>query len=233
MQNILQNKSAINALIASVLTASVLLVSFLVFEPKVAYGVAKTFEVTQEITSEISFTQTTLNNVTMTPSILGISGGTAYGTSTFAIRTNNTTGYNMTIAFATGTALQGDGVSSDISNYNPASAGTPDYAFASEVYGQFAYTVNGVTAPGDIDSDFKDDGGTTCGGANTGTTQGTCWYNQADATSPYMIINRLTATAAGGATSTVVFRVGVPSSPSPALVEGFYTATATLTAVTN
>jgi hypothetical protein len=52
----------------------------------------------------------------------------------------------------------------------------------------------------------------------------------ATSTSNYRIINRSTP-AGEGATTSMTFRVQVPSSPSPALDEDFYTATATLTAV--
>jgi hypothetical protein len=229
MQAFLRGNPTINALVASVLLVTFLMVSFFLYEPLVAHGIVDTFKVTQQITSEISF-KTAANDVTMSPALQGLTGGTAYGTSTVAITTNNPTGYNMTMAFATVTAMQGVGVSSDISNYTPSVGGTPDYNFSVGANAaEFGFTVNGVTTPGDIDVRFKDNG-SACNGGFSGTTAGTCWYNAADATTPVGIINRTTATRA---TSTIVFRVGISANPSPAIQTGFYTATATLTALTN
>ncbi len=233
MQSLLYKNPTINAFVAAVLSICVLSFSFLVFEPYIAHGITDVFEVTQEITSEIAF-ETNPNDVTMTPPLQGVTGGNSFGTSTVAITTNNTTGYNMTIHFASTTALQGDFVSSVIDNYTPAVGGTPDYNFSVGANdAEFGYTVNSETTPGDIDPDFKDNGSNSCGGGATGTALGKCWYNQADATSPFTIINRSTATPGTGATSTIVFQVGISANPSPAIAEAFYTATATLTAVTN
>lgn len=233
MQTFLQGNPTITALIASLLTVSVLLISYLAFEPIIAHGITDQFEITQEITSEISF-RTNPNDVTMTPAIQGLTGGNAFGTSTVAINTNHPSGYNMTIHFATSTAMQGEGLNSDISNYTPAVGGTPDYNFSVGANSaEFGYTVNSETTAGDIDVRFKDNGSNACNGAFAGTQVGKCWYNVADATSPVGIINRTTPTPGTGATSTIVFQVGVTLNPIPAIETGFYTATATLTAVTN
>ncbi|MFM2381745.1 MAG: hypothetical protein RLZZ76_512 [Candidatus Parcubacteria bacterium] len=231
MQILFYKNPTLNALTAAILTVGVLAVSFFAFEPSIAYGIADSFTVTQEVTSEISF-KTAPNDVTMAPPLQGITGGNSFGTSTVAITTNNTTGYNMTIHFATTTAMQGIGVTSDIDNYTPSVGGTPDYNFSVGANdAEFAYTVNGVTTPGDIDARFKDNGSACNTGA--GTSVGKCWYGTANAVTPVTIINRTTATAGTGATSTIVFQVGITSNPSPAIAEAFYTATATLTAVTN
>jgi len=232
MQTFLQSNPTVAATVASLLSVAFLMVSFFAFEPLVAHGITDTFVVSQSVTSEISF-KTAPTDVSMTPALQGITGGTAYGTSTVAIITNNTTGYNMTIAFASTTAMRSEvGISSDIDNYTPAVGGTPDFSFSVGVNdAEFAYTINSVTTPGDIDSRFKDDGAACNTGS--GTTVNTCWYGTADATSAVTLINRTTATPGTGATSTIVFRVGITSNPSPAIAEAMYYATATLTAVTN
>lgn len=227
MQTFLQGNPTINAIVASFLTVTVLTVSYFFFEPMMALGAGATdsFTVTQEVTSEIAFS-TTANDVTMTPTLQGLTGGNAFGTSTVLVNTNNPTGYNMTIKFATTTALQGVGVSSDIPNY-PAGSGTPDYAWAlgANTAG-FGYTV-----VGDVTTTFKNDGAS----CNTGVsnTSGKCWYMQSDASTTQAIINRATATPGTGATTTIVFQVGITANPSPAIQTGFYNATATLTAVVN
>lgn len=222
------SRSAWSALVAATLASLLVLVSFFMLEPKVGLAIGDTFKVTQSITSEISFVATA-NDVTMSPSIAGLTGGTSSGSTTVRVRTNNDTGYNMTLAFSTSTAMTRNGGGGVINNYNPASAGTPDYTFASETFAQFGYTVLASTTS-DVDATFLDNGSNTCAtGASNGAS--TCWYNPS--TTAETIINRTTATAPSGATTTIAFRVNVPSNPSPAVQEGTYVATATLTAVTN
>lgn len=231
MTTFLQGNPTVNAIVASIVLVALLFVSYTVFEPMVAYGVGDTFTVRQQVTSEIAF-QTPPTDVVMTPVLQGLTGGNSFGTSTVSINTNNPTGYNMTIAFADVIAMKGENISSDIDNYTPAVGGTPDYNFSVAANdAEFAFTVNGVTTPADIDARFKDTGAACNSG--TGTAVGHCWYNTADATSPVTIINRTTATPGTGATSTIVFQVGITANPSPAIETGFYNATATLTAIVN
>lgn len=232
MHTFLQGNPTINAIVASILTVAVLLTSYFFFEPLVAHGITDTFTVQQQITSEISW-RTLANDVTMTPSLPGLSSGNAFGTTTVAINTNNPTGYSMTIRFATTTAMQGENLTSDIPNYVPDNSGVPDFDWAlSANTSGFGYTVIGNTTPGDIDASFQSNGTDTCN-TSSSTIVGSCWFNQANASSTMQIINRTTATPGTGATSTIVFQVGIMSNPSPAIQTGFYNATATLTAVTN
>jgi hypothetical protein len=200
-------------------------------EPTIAHGITDVFTVRQQITSEISF-KTAPNDVVMSPSLQGITGGTSYGTSTVAITTNSPAGYTMTIAFATVTAMQGENISSDIDNYTPSTPGTPDFNFSVPAGdAEFGYTVDSITTPADISSLFKDNGAACNAGA--GTLVGKCWYGTTTATNAVSLINRTSATPGTGATSTIVFRVGVGATPVPALQTGFYNATATLTALAN
>jgi hypothetical protein len=233
MQTFLQGNPTVNAFIAAVTTVTLLLISFATLEPMVAQGgdiATSTFTVRQQITGEISFTSPP-NNVTMDPSIAGLTGGTAYGTSTFAISTNNPTGYIVTIQFASTTAMLQEGGSAYINNYTPVGS-VPDYNFAiggAGTPGEFAYTINTLDAD-DLDPDFNDNGTNTCGGGATQGNPNTCWWNQADSSAIKQIIDADGPTIPSGATSTLVFQVAVPANPSPALPTGFYTATATLTA---
>lgn len=209
----------------------VVFASYFIFEPIIAHGIVDTFTVRQQITSEISF-KTAPNDVVMTPSLQGITGGNSFGTSTVAITTNSPAGYVMTIAFATGTAMQGENIASDINNYTPTASGTPDFNFSVPAgSAEFGYTIDSVTTPGDIHARFKDSGAACNTGS--GTLVGKCWYGNENATSPVTLISRTSATPGTGATSTIVFRVGVGVTPVPALQTGFYTATATLTALAN
>lgn len=219
-----------SSLLAATLMSLLVLGSFLVLEPVVSSAASANdeFEVTQVVTEEISFTATA-SDVSMSPNLAGITGGTAYGSTSVRVRTNNSAGYNMTIDFSTSTAMQRDGGGAYISNYSPASAGTPDYTFGTETFAQFGYTVVASTTA-DTDATFLDNGSNTCAtGASNGVA--TCWYNPS--TTAETIINRTTSTAASGATTTIAFRVHIPNNPSPAIPTGTYTATATLTATTN
>lgn len=222
--------SALSALTAAVLCSLMLLASFLVLEPTVGQAqINDTFEVTQTITGEISFEQTA-NDVDLQPSLSGISGGTSHGSTTVRVRTNNATGYNMTIAFSSTTAMTRDGGSGYINNYAPATPGVPDYSFSNEVFAQFAYSVVASTTS-DVDQTFLDNGSNACNEAAGSNGNNTCWYNPS--TTAETIINRTTATAASGATTTLKFRVHIPNEPVPAIQTGVYTATATLTATAN
>ncbi len=227
--------SAKNSFIATLLVAVLFLGTFVVFEPVVGRAAIDIFTVSQTITAEISFNAST-TDVSMTPSIPGVTGGTAYGSTTVRVTTNSTGGYNMTIQFSSSTAM--NSVTSPqqyyISNYSPTAPGVPDFAFAiggSGTSGEFGYSVTASTTS-DIDPTFLDDGG-TCGTGGADAVGG-CWYNAsttgAGSTIAERIINRTSPTEASGSTSTVLFQVRVPSSPSPALLTDTYVATATLTA---
>jgi hypothetical protein len=231
MRTFLQVNPTVAATVAAFLTLTILTAAYFVFEPVVAYGETDVFTVSQDIDTEIAFISPA-NDVIMTPAIEGITGGNSFGTSTVAVNTNNPDGYNMSIQFATGTALQGENIPSDIPNYQPAVGGTPDYNFAVAANSAgFAYSVNATTNAADLDSIFWNNG-SACNAGTAGSV-GHCWYNMANAVTPVEIINRSTATPSTGATTTIVFQVGVEANPSPAIQTGTYTATATLTALVN
>lgn len=234
MFQIIKQVPALSALLAAVLTLMLLLTSFFVLEPAVgrAATASDQFVVSQSITSEISFLTATAD-VTMSPSLGGIAGGTANGQTTVRVSTNNTTGYYMSINFASSSygtdAMNRSGGGGYIDDYTNSSSTVPDYTFTAETYSQFAYAVQGSTTA-DVDQTFKSNGSNTC---NTGSsnTAGTCWMRPS--TTNERIVNRTTSTAASGATTTIQFRINVPANPSPALPTGTYRATATLTAITN
>lgn len=224
------SRSAWSALVAALLVSLLVLASYFMLEPAVGRAQATdTFEVTQQVTAEIAFIATT-TDVVMSPSIAGLTGGTSNGSYSVRVNTNNSAGYNMTIAFSSSTAMILDGGGGVINNYAPASTTNPDYTFANETFAQFGYTVVASTSA-DLDVSFRDNGSNACGGAASGNTVNTCWFDPDDAAE--VIMNRNSETALSGSTSTIAFRVNVPSNPSPAVPTGFYTATATLTATVN
>jgi hypothetical protein len=225
------NPSIIKALKFSGITVAGISALFVILEPAISWAIGDQFEVTQQITSEISFL-TAPSDVTMSPTIAGITGGTANGGTQVVVYTNDSAGYNMTLTASSSAGMIGESQGGTIPALSSTTAGVPDYNFDASTIAantaRFAYTVEASTTA-DLDQSFLDNG-TLC---NTGSAdvELKCWLNAS--TTPEMIVNRNGETTASGATTTIRFRVVVRASPVPALPEDFYTATTTLTAVTN
>jgi len=225
------------SIVAASLALLMILLSYFIFEPVVSRAQTDVFEVSQLIVSEISFVAST-TDVVMSPSINGLTGGFASGTTQARVRTNNSTGYTMDIRFGTTSGvvndiMWGDVNNGSIGNYDPASPGTPDFNFSDPASGNesvFAFTVNASTSD-DVTGAFEDDG-STCGSEAGGNfTAGRCWM--APTTTNFTIINSSSATPDSGATSTIRFKVAVPNNANPVVPNDTYVATVTLTATTN
>ncbi len=213
---------AVSALLLTVLMFS------LVLEPTLGRAAASTndtFLITQEITDEISFLVPAAD-VTMVGPIQGVTGGYATGTTYAVVRSNSNSGYVMDISFSNAPAMRGNTTfSTGIRDYATSSSMMqPSFTFVASSAAQFGYTVAASTTS-DLDPSFLNNGSTCNAGA--GYTANRCWMTPS--TTAYRIINRSTS-APSGATTTLTFHINVPSNPSPALDEDFYTATATLTA---
>ena len=203
---------------------------FTLCEPALSLGqTTSTFTVTQQIDGEISFTVPAAN-ITMTGAIQGITGGSATGSTQTVVRTNAINGYNMTIAFTnSGSAMRGLVSSSTaIRDYGTSTAAEPTFLYNSSTSAQFAYSITASTSA-DVEQSFLNNG-SACNAVAGSSTVDRCW--KGPATSTFMVINRTTS-AGNGATTTLKFNVTVPSNPTPALVQDFYQATATLTATNN
>jgi hypothetical protein len=222
------SKAAVQAAMSATLIAALLFAGYMVAEPRISHGQSdtKTFRIRQTITDETSF-YVAPPNVTMSSSIAGVTGGNATGSSRFVVRSNNSTGYYVNIAFfdnAGPYAMYGDKDSgTQIRDYSGDVATEPSYNFTASTAAQFAYSVNSSTTA-DTDPSFKNNG-SAC---NTGASQtyGKCW--KSPSTTAFKIISRTTS-ASNGATSTLYFKVNVPSNPVPIPTAQTYTATATLT----
>lgn len=221
---------AIYAAVASLLAVSFIVFSFVSLEPQISHAVdSNSFYIRQTITDETSFLVQP-SNVTMSGSIAGVTGGTANGSTTFAVISANATGYTVSIAYdnnAGAYAMLGDTTASEaIRDYGGDVAGEPSYNFTASTAAQFAYTVDSDT-DADTDQSFRDNGA-SCNQAG-GTGNSLCW--KAPDTASYTIVDR-GSSAVTGATSTISFRVVVPSGSAPAVTADTYTATATLTLLT-
>jgi hypothetical protein len=230
MQVLLRGNPIVAALTASVAAMVVLALTLVLAEPVVSHGASDTdeFTVTQEITGGISFLSPA-NDVVMDTTINGVTGGSSLGTSTFNVSTNNSSGYTVTIQFEDVVAMQATGSAATIPNYTPVTPGEADYNFSVPSGGEFGYTAYNVTTPADTDAAFQSGGASDCDNSGTVEVQ-QCWYNQADAQTPKTIINSNDETSGEGATSTVIFQVGLAADSG--IESGWYMATATLTATT-
>ena len=224
-------QSAFNAAVASTLILTVISAGFLMVEPRISHGQSDsaTFRIRQTISDESSFLVDPVN-VTMVGSINGLTGGNATGTTPFVVRSNNASGYYVNIAFTDNVgayAMRGDESGSEgLRDFSGDVAGQPAYNFTASTAAQFGYAVYASTTL-DADDSFLNNG-TAC---NTGSTRtiGKCW--KAPSTGVFRIIDRNTS-ASNGATSTIYFKVNVPSGPNPIPTAETYTATATLTLFT-
>jgi len=221
--------SAVYAMVASGAFVALSCMAFFLAEPTISIGqetASSTFRIRQTITDESSFLVPP-TNVTMVGSINGVTGGNATGTTDFVVQSNNTAGYYVEIAFYDNTtpeAMIGD-VDQDeaIRDYDGDVGGQPSPAFSASTSALFAYTVTSDT-PSDTDQSFLENAG-NCN--QLGGTQSiyNCW--KAPATTGFRIVDR-SVSATNGATSTLTFRVNVPSGAVPVPQAETYTATATL-----
>jgi hypothetical protein len=179
--------------------------------------------VTQIVTSEITISAPA--NVIMSPAIAGMTGGTANGSATWTVKTNNAAGFIMKIKASTSPALTASGGS--FADYTQASTGIPDFSWSIDnAASEFGYTVE-PSIVADTTTLFKDDGNN----CNTGSLNTTdkCWaaFNTTDAT----ILNRSTTTTSAGEDAIVKLRA--QSGPSHHQIQGDYQATVTVTALAN
>lgn len=157
-------------------------------------------------------------DVTLSPAISDTDGGTADGSATWTVITDNAAGYSLTIKASVSPALVSGGDS--FADYSPVGA-APDFIFgvdASE--SAFAYSPEGT----DLADNFKDDG-LAC---NTGSsdTADACWDGLS--TGATMIAQAGSSNDPVGTETTVKFRAAAGASKSQP--GGSYQAVITVTA---
>lgn len=221
------SEAALQSAVAASLIITLFFAGFMTAEPRISHGQADTsdFTIRQTIVDETSFLVEPAD-VTMSASLSGLTGGNASGSSRFVVTSNNASGYYVDIAFfnnAGSHAMYGDeDGGQQLRDYSGDVAGQPSYNFTASTAAQFAYFVNSTTTT-DTDDSFLNNGAA----CNAGSTQtyGKCW--KSPTTASFRIIDRNTA-ATTGATSTIFFKVNVPSGADPVPTAQTYTATATL-----
>ena len=189
-----------------------------------------TFLVSQVVSSELAFV-TPVSNLTLSPSLGGLTGGTAIGAVQFEIRSADALGYVVTLAASSSVGMIGLSSSTNsIPAYVPATTGIPDYTFTVPAHkAYFGYSVMATNTP-DVVPLFLSNGSSAC---NTGSNNiyGTCWLNAS--TTAITILNRTSVTPNSGATSSLDFQVTIQPNPSPVIPDDSYVATTTLTATSN
>lgn len=221
-----------SAFVATVLVAVFAVSTFFTIEPSIGHSADEIFTVQQTVSDAISFLAST-SPVTMNGTLDGLSGGTSWGTTTSRVRTNNASGYNLTIKFASTSPMIRNGGGGYISSfvYSTSTASYPNGFTTSPANAQFGFSVN-ASNTAEVASVFKSSGG-ICGSGTFVVND--CWRgaSSTDATAPTTLINSSAPTPSSGSTTTVQFRITIPNNPSPAVPNGTYNATATLTATSN
>lgn len=158
-------------------------------------------------------------NVVMAPSLGGLTGGVATGSTSFIVTTDSAAGYTVTIV-ASGSPAMRSGANS-IANYVPA-GGVPDFLFTTgPTNAHFGYSPEGT----DIAQRFRDNG-SACGVGSSDTSE-RCFDGLSSST--VEIVRRTSSNHPSGSTTTVRFSVGVGG--SLAVPQGSYQATTTVTAL--
>jgi hypothetical protein len=168
---------------------------------------------------EINISITQANDVTMSPAIGGVTGGTSNGSTSFIVTTDNPAGYTASIKASSSPALASS--LDSFADYAPAGA-APDLAFGVAANASaFAFSPEG----NDIDNRFKDNG-SVCNSGSSDTVDA-CWDGLS--TSPKTILTRTAPNHPSGTATTIKFRAA--SGSSHIQQDGVYIATTTVTVV--
>ncbi len=168
---------------------------------------------------EIFLSLSGIDNVSLTPSLGGLTGGESDGSVSVVVLTDNPAGYELTLFSQNSPTMQS--VLDNIADYIPISNPLPDFSFTTTATdAHFGFSPEG----NDIVSEYRDNG-LVCGSGSSDTVS-SCWTGL---TTAEKVIARGTANQPSGATTTVLFRVGIGNDAS--VLAGTYIATTTLTAI--
>lgn len=157
-------------------------------------------------------------DVTMSPAINGLLGGTSNGSAVWTTTTDAPGGYTLTVKSSTNPTLQS--ANDSFADYTPAGA-DPDFAFSvAATAGEFGFTPEGS----DIVQKYKDNG-SSCNVGSSDTADA-CWYNLS--TTDETISQGTGSNSPTGTATTLKLRS--ESGSSHIQTSGTYTATVTATA---
>jgi len=157
-------------------------------------------------------------DVTMTPDIPGIGGGTANGSTTVTATSDSPSGYQLTIEASASPAMNSG--ANTIADYVPGADPAPDRVFTTgSADAHLAYSPFGV----DVVQKFQTDG-STCNVSGSASSTA-CWDGLS--TTAETIAQATAPNQPDGATTTIYFTVGVGT--SVVQPTGAYVATTTLT----
>lgn len=177
---------------------------------------------------EVYLTVSSPANLTMTPSIPGITGGVASGTASFNVISDNTAGFSMGIFASTTHSLVASGDAGYYFSNYPATS-TPSYNWSVPAgQAQFGFTVEPQTSA-DIVQAFLDNGSSVCNYASGTYHTDKCWAGF-DSTNTTLVINRSNRTDNTGESETIKFKA---DSEAALLKSGTYNATITATVSAN
>lgn len=161
------------------------------------------------------------NDVTMSPAIGGVTGGSSNGQTKVTAITDAPGGYELFIKASTSPAMEGNSTNASIADYAPGADPSYSFAYASGE-SVFAFSPEGA----DVAPRFLDNGADTCATGSSETTDA-CWDGLT--TTDQTIVHRVSGNHPFGTETTIKFKVGVGSTVNQA--EDTYTATTTITMV--
>ena len=180
-----------------------------------SYGLRAGFQQMQD--AYISLTST--GDVSLLPSIGGVSGGYATGTFIATVTTDSPGGYQLQISAQNNPAMQGAGTISDLVPDTAA----PDFSFAVEATEAFfGFSPEGA----DIVQRYLDNAG-SCNQSGGSDTADRCWDGLSTSNQTISLSND--SNHPTGTDTTIKFQVGVGGSVG--LAPGTYVATTTITAI--
>lgn len=161
-------------------------------------------------------------DLTMSPSLGGITGGTSDGTASTTVVTDSAAGYELYIKASTSPAMQGNATTDSIADYVRDGA-APDYNFSVAAgNAEFGFSPEGT----DVTNEYKDDGISACSTGSNETVD-KCWSGLT--TSNELVSRRTSNNTPAGTKTTFKFRLTIGSSAFK--LEDTYVATTTMTAV--
>ncbi len=165
---------------------------------------------------------TSASDVSMSPALGGITGGTSNGSAATTVTTDSPAGYGLYIKASSSPAMQGNTQGDTIANYVPAGA-VPDFTFSVDAgNAEFGFSPEGA----DVADEYLNNGSNICSAGSTETVD-SCW--NAVTTSNELIAERTSGNHPSGTATTIKFRLTIGSGANK--TEDDYTATTTLTAI--